>query len=88
MQVNYPVFKLALRCFIKSKEQVELMYGSYDVFNPYEINKPFVQVSWEYELRDTCALFSYFRYQYNIGVFKPFNYFFGLGLKMRLQKDS
>jgi hypothetical protein len=87
MQLNYPVFKLALRCFIKNREQMELMYGSYDVFNPYEIDKPFVQVSWEYELSNTCALFSYFRYQYNISVFKPFNYFFGLGLKMRLIKD-
>jgi hypothetical protein len=84
VQANYPIFKLALRYLLKNKGFVELVYGSYDVFNPYELNRPFTQISWEYEFNHSCALYSYARYQYDYNAFKSYNYFLGLGLMFHL----
>jgi hypothetical protein len=47
---NYPVFKLALRYFIKKNTFIEGSYGSYDIFNPYRPDSPFVQASTEISL--------------------------------------
>ncbi|HWY33037.1 MAG TPA: hypothetical protein VNX68_00235 [Nitrosopumilaceae archaeon] len=85
-QANYPIFKLALRYLIKDKGFVEMVYGSYDVFNPYEINRPFTQFSSEYELSHSATLYSYLRYQYDYNAFKPYNYFLGLGVIFHLVK--
>jgi hypothetical protein len=79
-QVNYPTFKLAIRYLLKNKGFVEAVYGSYDVFNPYELNRPFIQIAGEYELSHACTLYSYLRYQYNYDVSRPYNYFLGAGL--------
>jgi hypothetical protein len=86
-QTNYPVFKLAIKYLLKDKGHVEIVYGSYDVFNPYEINRPFTQIGWEYELAHSCSLYSYARYQYDYNVFKAYNYFLGLGVIIHLLKD-
>jgi hypothetical protein len=87
IQANYPIFKLALRYLLKNKGFVEVVYGSYDVFNPYELNRPFTQLSWEYDLSHSCSLYSYLRYQYDYNVIKPYNYFLGLGIMFHLVKD-
>jgi hypothetical protein len=78
-QVNFPVFKVSLR-YDLGRAFAEFAYGSYDVFNPYPLEKPFVQVAGELEIGHACNLFSYFRYQYDRSVKVPDNYFLGLGL--------
>jgi len=87
IQNNYPIFRFALRYAIK-KGYVEAVYGSYDVFNPYGINTPFTQVDGEYELSRLCTLTSFFRYQYNYDLFRPNNYFLGVGLVFHLVKEK
>jgi len=78
--LNYPTFKIAIRYLIKNKGFIEAVYGSYDVFNPYELNKPFVQLTEEYELSHLCTFYSYLRYQYNNNFLTPNNYFLGAGI--------
>jgi hypothetical protein len=85
-QANYPIFKLSVRYLLQEKGFVEVVFGSYDVFNPYEINRPFFQLATEYELSHVCTLYSYLRYQYDYNVVKPYNYFLGLGLMFHLMK--
>jgi hypothetical protein len=87
-RANYPLFKLALRYLVKNKGFVEFVYGSYDVFNPYQLNRPFTQLGFEYEFNHSCKLYSYARYQYDNNVLKPYNYFFGLGLLFHLSADT
>lgn len=82
---NYPAFKIALRYLIP-KGMFETSYGSYDTFNPYELDKPFLQEAFEYELSSRCTTYNYFRYEYNRNLFTPFNYFLSLGLRFRLAR--
>lgn len=85
-QLNYPVFKLALKYRYSKRGLVEGSYGSYDVFNPYYYNSPFAQLLTEFEISHACTFYSYFRYQYNNYVFRPENYFLCAGLQFHLGK--
>ncbi len=82
---NYPVFKLALRYLLNEKGFIEAVYGSYDVFNPYLLTSPFVQISSEYEIGARSDLYLYYRYQYNNSLDVPLNDFLGIGVKLRLK---
>lgn len=84
-QNNYPVFRVMLR-YMTKKGYAEGTFGSYDVFNPYYYNSPFLQVMGERELSELCTLTGYFRYQYNYSIQTPLNYFFSLGLVFHLIK--
>lgn len=81
-KLNQPIYKVALRYLLKDKGFIEGVYGTYDVFNPYLLSAPFAQVALEYELSDHCALYSYFRYQYNEHFNVPLNNFIGLGVRL------
>ena len=72
------MYKIALK-YEQKKAEIELSYGSYDVFNPYFYNQPFAQVMGFYELSKYCKLQSYFRYEYDKKFFTPMNYFFSFG---------
>lgn len=80
---KYPIYKLALKYFF-TKTELELAYGSYDVFNPYLYNQPFIQIFANYTLSKLFSLQSYFRYQYNRSILKPNNYFLSAGFAYRL----
>lgn len=80
---DYPIFKVAVRYLLK-KGFLETVYGSYDTFNPYELEKPFFQEMLEYDVMGHTALYSYFRYQYSGSVRTPENYFLGLGVRVPL----
>lgn len=82
---NYPVFKIALRYLINEKGFIETVYGSYDVFNPYLLASPFIQVSSEYEMSKHCDWYLYYRYQYNNSINMPLNDFLGIGVKLHLK---
>jgi len=88
VQNNYPIFKLAVKYIINEKGHLELIYGSYDVFNPYLLNQPFGQLTANFDLSELCTFYSYFRYQYNNNVFAPNNYFFAAGIMFHLVKDK
>ncbi len=83
---GYPTYKIALRYLLGDKGFIEAVYGAYDVFNPYVLSSPFLQTSFEYELGERTALYSYFRYQYNSAITTPLNDFIGLGVKLSLKK--
>ncbi|WP_331971622.1 hypothetical protein [Ohtaekwangia sp.] len=80
---NYGIFKVAAR-YLLPKGFLETSFGSYDTFNPYEPDKPFLQEGFEYELSKRCTTYDYFRYEYNKSIFTPYNYFLSFGLKIRL----
>ncbi len=80
IQDNYPIFKLAIRYAFGEKGFIEAIYGSYDVFNPYGYNSPFIQMSGELTLSASYSLMSYVRYQYMNNLFNPDNYFMGMGI--------
>ena len=82
---NYPTFKLTMRYLINEKGFVEAVYGAYDVFNPYLLSSPFLQISTEYEIAERCDLYSYFRYQYSNSIGTPLNDFLGIGVKLHLK---
>jgi len=82
---NYPVFKFAFRYLLNEKGFIEAVYGSYDVFNPYLLTSPFMQISSEYELGKRFDLYLYYRYQYNNSVDVPLNDFLGIGVKLYLK---
>ena len=76
---NHPLFKATLRYFLKEASFVDVIYGNYDLFNPYQTNSPFFQAMIEHELSDSIALYTYVRYQYLNSVFSAYNYFFAIG---------
>jgi hypothetical protein len=82
---NYPAFKLSLR-YLLSKGFLETSFGSYDTFNPYELNKPFLQEAFEFELSGRCTTYNYFRCEYNERLSTPYNYFVSFGLRFRLAR--
>lgn len=83
---NYPTFKISLKYKLNDKGSVEIVYGAYDVFNPYLLSSPFLQVGLDYELGKRTALYSYARYQYSNQVDVPMNNFLGLGVRIRGRK--
>jgi len=81
---NYPTYKAGLRYLIRDKGNLDLVVGSYDVFNPYLLVSPFTQAGFDYEITKRTALYSYFRYQFDHQIDIPLNYFLGAGVKLHL----
>jgi len=79
---NYWVYKAAVRYHVQARSALEVALGSYDVFNPYLPESPFLQASFDYDITGTAALYSYFRYQYNQYVRQPANDFLGIGVRL------
>jgi hypothetical protein len=87
MLTNSPLFRSSLRYLLKDKGFLEVVYGSYDTFNPYSLNQPFMQFAGDHEFGEHCTFTWYLRYQYDYNVLTPFNYFLGLGLRFHLIKS-
>lgn len=79
---SYWIYKASIRYHVNDKGSVEIMAGSYDVFNPYLPSMPFVQASFDYHFTHKTALYSYFRYQYNRQQGQPVNDFLGVGVRL------
>lgn len=80
---NYPTFKAGLRYKPRKKNYMELVYGTYDVFNPYPTTNPFFQLVFDHDLSQRVAGYAYFRYQYDHYVDVPLNYFFTVGVRIQ-----
>jgi hypothetical protein len=81
---NYPTYKAGLRYLIQDKGNLDLVVGSYDVFNPYLLVSPFTQAGFDYEMAKRTTLYSYFRYQFDHQIDVPLNYFLGIGVRLHL----
>ncbi len=80
---NFPTYKIAIRYSLK-KGSLEAVYGAYDVFNPYLLSSPFLQLTFEHDITRRCELYSYLRYQYNQTIDSRQNDFLGLGVRIHL----
>ncbi len=85
-KINQPIYKVGLRYMLKDAGFIEAVIGTYDVFNPYLLTAPFMQMSFDYDLSERCTLYSYFRYQYSEHIDVPLNDFLGLGVRLHLLK--
>ncbi|MGC4021685.1 MAG: hypothetical protein QM734_06955 [Cyclobacteriaceae bacterium] len=83
---NHGIYKFGIRYRLNDKGYLEALLGSYDVFNPYLLQQPFTQLSFDYELFEGGTLYSYFRYQYDKSFTTPLNDFLGLGIKLRIKR--
>lgn len=83
---NYPTYKAGIRYLIREKGNLDLVVGSYDVFNPYLLVSPFMQAGFDYEFTKRTALYSYFRYQFDHQINVPLNYFLGIGVRINFVK--
>ena len=61
---QHGIYKFGIKYKMK-KGALEAALGTYDVFNPYQLNQPFYQVGLDYDLWERGKLYSYYRYQYN-----------------------
>jgi len=83
---SYPTYKLAIQYELIGKGHIGLVYGAYDVFNPYLIESPFVQVDSEFELSRRVGFYGYFRYQFDKSFLVPLNDFLGFGVRVHVIK--
>lgn len=82
----YSTWKLAVRYAFNHKGHAQVVWGAYDVFNPYVLQSPFLQLDLEHELTERLALYSYVRYQYDHQLGVPLNNFLGLGVRVHVVK--
>ncbi|MEP6736102.1 MAG: hypothetical protein ABJA70_11320 [Chryseolinea sp.] len=80
---NYAVWKTGLR-YRHDRIDLETTYGSYDTFNPYEPDQPFLQETGFFEITENYSIYGNFRYQFNKNPGTPLNYFFGAGVRLRI----
>jgi hypothetical protein len=83
---SYSTWKLALRYAFTHRGHAQAVWGAYDVFNPYVLQSPFLQLDLEHELTERLALYSYVRYQYDHQLSLPLNNFLGLGVRVHVVK--
>ncbi len=83
---NYPVFKVGLRYHFLNRGIVDLLYGSYSSFNPYSLNAPFTQVTFEYQLSKRFSFYSYYRRQYLNTFSNAYNQFYTAGFRFHFGK--
>jgi len=78
----YLTYKVGLRYHLKDKGFLEATTGSYDVFNPYALDSPFVQLAFDYEISHRWTFYSYFRHQYDRHSGDALNEFLCLGARL------
>ncbi len=76
------IYKAALHYEFSERGFVGAAFGTYDVFNPYNLNEPFAQVDCEYDISERSTLYTYFRYQEAGHFNEPLNSFIGLGVRL------
>lgn len=86
-QSRYPTYRFGIRYRLHNKGFLEALTGAYDVFNPYLLSSPFVQLTLDYDISRTCTFYSYYRYQYYKSVGNPLNNFVTVGLRVKLVED-
>ena len=86
MQNNHFIYKAALHYEINPRGFVGVAFGTYDVFNPYNLNEPFAQVDCEYDLSARSTLYTYYRYQEAGHFNEPLNSFICLGIRLHFFK--
>lgn len=80
------IYKAALNYAFSERGFVGIAFGTYDVFNPYNLNEPFAQVDSEYDISGRSTLYAYFRYQEAGHFYEPLNGFIGLGIRLHFYK--
>ena len=85
VQNFYGTYKFGIRYALQDKGFVEATYGAYDVFNPYVLQSPFVQITSDYDVSRKATLYGYLRYQYDHSFDQPLNNFLGLGVRVRFK---
>lgn len=80
---SHGIYKFGVKYKIKNGV-LEAVFGSYDIFNPYQLSQPFCQLGFDCELWERGTMYSYYRYQYNQSFSTSFNNFLGLGVKIKL----
>lgn len=85
-ETSHILYKAAIRYRFDSRAFIEGVFGTYDVFNPYQINEPFTQVDCEYELSPKATLYAYVRYQDENQFNVPLNVFQCVGLRFHFFK--
>jgi len=78
----YLTYKAGLRYHLKDKGFLEATTGSYDVFNPYALDSPFVQLAFDHEISHRWTFYSYFRHQYDRHTGAALNDFLCLGVRL------
>lgn len=81
----YLTYKVGLRYHLE-KGFLEATAGSYDVFNPYALDSPFVQLAFDYEISHRWTFYSYFRHQYDWNTGAALNEFLCLGARLHFFK--
>ncbi|HWA35117.1 MAG TPA: hypothetical protein VG737_13345, partial [Cyclobacteriaceae bacterium] len=81
---HFPTYKLALRYDLNGKGFAEIVLGAYDVFNPYPVDAPFLQGTFDRRISNRCTLYSYFRYQFHQSLDMTLNEFLSAGVRIRL----
>jgi len=83
---SFFTYKLGLRYTLRNKGFFEATAGSYDVFNPYLLDSPFMQLSFDHEMSRRWTFYSYFRHQYDWHTGATLNDFLGLGARLHFFK--
>ncbi|WP_338870532.1 hypothetical protein WBJ53_23015 [Spirosoma sp. SC4-14] len=85
-ETSHILYKAAIRYRFDPRGFVEGVFGTYDVFNPYQTNEPFTQVDCEYELSPRATLYGYVRYQDENKFNVPLNVFQCVGIRVHFFK--
>ena len=82
----YLTYKVGVRYHLKDRGFLEATAGSYDVFNPYALDSPFVQLALDYEISHRWTFYSYFRHQYDWHTGAARNEFLCVGVRLHFFK--
>lgn len=86
-QNNHIIYKAALHYEFNPRGFVGAAFGTYDVFNPYNLNEPFAQVDCEYDFSERSTLYTYYRYQEAGHFNEPLNSFICLGIRLHFYRQ-
>lgn len=85
-QNNHLIYKAAIHYEFNPRGYVGVAFGTYDVFNPYNLNEPFAQVDCEYDFSERATLYTYYRYQEAGHFNEPLNSFICTGIRLHFYK--
>lgn len=85
-QNNHLIYKASIHYEFNPKGYVGVAFGTYDVFNPYNLNEPFAQVDCEYDFSERTTLYTYYRYQEAGHFNEPLNSFICTGIRLHFYK--
>jgi hypothetical protein len=81
-QTLIPLFALKLNYRLESMKQIHsLSFSNFDVFDPYPINQPFLQIETDQTL-DDYRVFGYIRYRWNNSISQLYALYLALGVEI------